>query len=99
MLKRKELSKVASLEDRNLLSMEQKGINTTTVQVQRNLFGLGIVVIRLMKKKLPGYKPYGKSMPKGKVERKAYATVKPKKGGMKKPSVSFKGYSYRSYSK
>lgn len=48
MLKRKELSKVASLEDRNLLSMEQKGINTTTVQVQRNLFGLGIVVIRLM---------------------------------------------------
>lgn len=52
-----------------------------------------------MKKKLPSYRPYGKSMPKGKVERKAYATVKPKKGGMKKPSVSFKGYSYRSYSK
>lgn len=28
---------------------------------------------------------------------KAYATIKPKKGGMKKPSVSFKGYTYKEY--
>lgn len=53
-----------------------------------------------MKKKLPGYRPYGKSMPKGNTKREEYTYLKkPKKGGQKKPSVSFKGYSYRSYSK
>jgi|TARA_R110000765_G_scaffold301860_1_gene396222 hypothetical protein len=52
-----------------------------------------------MKNKLPEYRPYGQSMPKGQTKRVEYATVKPKKGGMKKPSVSFKGYSYRSYGK
>jgi|TARA_E500000318_G_scaffold100908_1_gene103983 hypothetical protein len=53
-----------------------------------------------MKKKLPGYRPYGKSMPKGNTKREEYMYLKkPKKGGQKKPSVSFKGYSYRSYSK
>ena len=27
--------------------------------------------------------------------KKAYSQIKPKKGGMRKPSVSFKGYTYR----
>lgn len=42
---------------------------------------------------------YGKkkSAKKQSSGQKAYATVKPKKGGMRKPSVSFKGYSYKEY--
>ena len=53
-----------------------------------------------MKTKLPSYRQYGQSMPKGKTERVEYAQLsKPKKGGMKKPKVSFKGYPYRSDSK
>jgi hypothetical protein len=53
-----------------------------------------------MKKSLPSYRPYGKNMPKGNTTREEYMYLKkPKKGGMKKPKVSFKGYSYRSDSK
>ena len=42
---------------------------------------------------------YGKKSSKkvNKKENKAYATIKVRKGGMKKPSASFRGYSYREY--
>lgn len=40
---------------------------------------------------------YGKSSKKksSKKQTKAYSTIKPKKGGFKKPSASFRGYSYK----
>jgi hypothetical protein len=42
---------------------------------------------------------YGKKSSRkvNKKENKAYATIKVRKGGMKKPSASFRGYSYREY--
>ena len=42
-------------------------------------------------------KPTGGNMKAKKSSDKRYETIKPKKGGMKKPSASFKGYTYKDY--